>query len=78
MKKKIIAILLVLLVASAFVFAGTKYIEYACGCREAVGTTRGKDIVEKSSKECSNCTSQKFCEAIYGDVEKDKYDELCN
>ena len=76
--KKLIAILLVLLVAGAFVFAGTHYIEYSCGCREAVGSTKGKDSVTKSTNQCNNCSKQNMCTDIYGKVEKDIYDKHCN
>lgn len=79
MKKVAVGLLVAFL--CSFSFAGTQYIEYACGCREDAGTIQGRDRVINLSSKCADCSSKEtkkeVCIQFYGDATAEKYLEVC-
>lgn len=79
MKKVAVGLLVAFL--CSFSFAGTQYIEYACGCKENAGTIKGRDKVINSNSKCADCsrkeTKEEVCIQFYGEGTAEKYLEVC-
>ncbi|MBD5442754.1 MAG: hypothetical protein HDR34_05050 [Treponema sp.] len=79
--KKVLVGMFALVACAGMAMAGTRYIEYTCGHTEAVGSTSGASITNKSSSKCANCAAaeqkEKMCENIYGKVDRDTYKQNC-